>query len=85
MASKISAPGVCVCGERTDEWGRHALECRLLVARHVRHAALNHILQQSLREAGLQSRLEPVGLTPKDGKRSEGATLIPWEYGWILV
>jgi len=46
---------------------------------------VNNLIPQSLRSAGIPAILEPPGLFPSDGKRSDGATLIPWSCGRSLV
>ena len=50
--------------------------------RHARHSAINDIIKSSLDSAKIQSHL---GLHQSDGKRTGGATLVPWKEGRVLV
>ena len=52
---------------------------------HQRHASLNDIIHRALSSAHVPSRLEPVGLLRSDGKRPDGASLIPWSMGKPLI
>ena len=53
--------------------------------RHPRHRAINEIIAQTLRSVGVPVELEPVGLLRGDGKRPDGATLVPWSHGRHLL
>lgn len=55
------------------------------MGRHNRQASVNRIIHNSLRAAGVPSALEPTGLCRNDGKRPDGATLVPWSRGRCLV
>src|SRR6218665_2666876 len=46
--------------------------------RSIRHHATNDIIWPSLQSAYVPSMKEPSGLLRTDGKRPDGATLIPW-------
>jgi hypothetical protein len=46
---------------------------------------LNDIIHRSLIKAGVPSTKEPIGLLRSDGKRPDGATLIPWQSGKCLT
>ena len=45
----------------------------------------NDIIRQSLAAIKVPPHLEPPGLTCSDGKRLDGAIIIPWGNGCILV
>ena len=65
--------------------GRHGLSCKLQVGRHPRHSQVNDIVKRALSSAEFPSRLEPSGLSRKDGKRPDGLTLHPFKEGKSLV
>ena len=54
------------------------LSCRRSSARQQRHAQLNDIIWRVIKRAQIPVAKEPVGLSRTDGKRPDGATLIPW-------
>jgi len=58
--------------------GHHGLSCRKGPGRQSRHHAVNEIIAHTLRSVGVPAILEPTGLIRGDGKRPDGATLIPW-------
>ena len=79
-------PHLCSgCGAEVGEDGIHGLSCRYSKGRHSRHAALNDIVKRSLDAAKIPSHLEPLGLYRSDGKRPDGASVVPWQRGKILV
>jgi len=73
----------CICGSIADACGSHALSCKKTAGRHVRHSAVNDLIQRALSSANIPSRLEPTGLSCNDGKRPDGLTLIPWANGGV--
>ena len=85
LGAKLNLPYSCICGATVDDSATHGLDCRRAIGKHSRHAAVNDILQRALNAAGVPSHLEPVGLSRDDGKRPDGATLVPWKQGRCLV
>ena len=82
----LCRPHMCTsCGAEVDKLGTHGLSCRFSKGRHSRHAAINDSIKQSLDCAKVPSHLEPTGLYRSDGKRPDGATIVPWKRGKILV
>ena len=75
----------CRCGNEVDHLGTHGLSCRQSEGRHHRHAAVNDIIHRALSTAKIPSRLEPSGLYRSDGKRPDGASVVPWKSGKLLV
>ena len=67
------------CGSEVDKSGTHGLSCCS------RHAAVNDIIQRALDSAKIPSHLDPLGLYRSDGKRPDGATVVPWKCGRVLV
>ena len=65
--------------------GRHGLSCKNQVGRHPRHSNVNDLVKRALSSADIPSRLEPQGLSRKDGKRPDGMTLFPYKEGRCLV
>src|SRR6218665_529922 len=56
------------------------------VARPIlRHHAVNDILWRALTKAEIPSTREPTGLFRADGKRPDGAWLVPWERGKYIA
>ena len=47
-------------------------------SRHIRHSHLNDIIWRAVKKAQIAATKEPIGLSRTDGKRPDGATLIPW-------
>jgi len=56
-----------------------------LAGRQSRHASINSIIALALKSANIPSELEPIGLLRSDGKRPDGATLVPWSHGRCLI
>ena len=73
------------CGTAVDEKGLYGLSCRISKGRFSRHSALNDLVKRSLDSAKIPSHLETTGLYRTDGKRPDGATLVPWKGGRVLV
>ena len=48
-------------------------------------AAINDVIKRSLGVAKISAHLEPVGICRSDRKGPDGATLLPWKSGRILV
>ena len=74
-----------VCQTQVDHQGLHGLSCRRSQGRHPRHAAINDIVKRSLTSAEAPSHLEPMTIYRSDGKRPDGATVMPWKSGRVLV
>ena len=73
------------CGEEVNNQGTHGLSCCRSEGRHHRHAAVNSIIKRDFKTAKIPARLEPVSLSRSDGKRPDGATVMPWSHGQLLV
>ena len=74
-----------LCGTPVDHQGTHGLHCRKSLGQHPRHSAINDIIKKSLRSAKILAHLEPVGICRSNGKRPDGATILLWKSGRILV
>ena len=82
----ICQPHKCqLCGSPVDRQGTHGLHCRKSLGRHPRHSAINDLIKRSLGSAKIPAHLEPAGICRSDGKRPDGATVLPWRSGRILV
>ena len=68
-----------------DHLATHGLSCRKSQGRHSRHAAINDLIKRSLAAVKIPAHLEPTGISRSDGKRPEGATIVPWKGGRVLV
>ena len=85
LGSKLNTPYACICGAAVEDSATHGLDCRRASGKHARHSAVNDIIHRALSAAGVPSHLEPAGMCRDDGKRPDGATLIPWKQGRCLV
>jgi hypothetical protein len=65
--------------------GVHGLACRKSAGRHVRHNAVNDIINPALASADIPSMLEPSSLCHDDSKRPDSLTVLPWANGCCLV
>ena len=82
----LCLPHVCQhCGTWVDSLGTHGLSCRKSQGRHPRHASINGLIQRHLSSAGIPAQLEPMGVCRSDGKRPDGASILPWRGGRALV
>ena len=85
LGLNICKPHTCVCGGQVNENGIHGLSCKKSAGRHPRHQEINNIICRALQTAKIPSALEPVGMCRSDGKRVDGATLVPWNKGKTLI
>ena len=86
LGATICYPHEChLCGARVDSRGTHGLHCQKSLRRHPRHMAINDIIKRSLASAKVSAHLEPAGICRSDGKRPDGATIMPWKSGRVLV
>ncbi|XP_073957075.1 uncharacterized protein [Choristoneura fumiferana] len=85
LGARVCEPHRCQCGKEVDHLGRHSLSCVRSAGRLYRHGALNDLIRRALTTASIPATLEPCGLLRDDGKRPDGATLVPWTLGRTLV
>ena len=85
LGADMCAPHTCVCGEKVNSSGTHGLACRKSAGRHMRHNAINDLIQRALTSANIPAMLEPNSLCRDDGKRPDGLTELPWANGRCLV
>lgn len=81
----LCASHKCQCGDWVGPEGHHGFVCRKASGRSLRHHAINDIIWRALLKADVPSTKEPAGLFRSDGKRPDGATLIPWIGGKYLT
>jgi len=81
----LCSPHKCLCGEWVGPRGDHGFVCKRAVGRALRHHAINDIIWRALLKADVPSIKEPTGLCRSDGKRPDGATLVPWSGGKYLA
>ena len=82
----LCRPYQCVhYGSLVDGLDTHGLSCQFSKGRHPRHAGINDVIKRSLDVAQIPSHLEPTGFYRSDGKRSDGASVVPWKGGKALV
>ena len=81
----ICRPHLCAsCGANVEALGAHGLSCRFSKGRHSRHTALNDV-KRTLESVKIPCHLEPSGLFRSDGKRPDGAPIVPWKGGKVLI
>lgn len=85
LGNKVCEPHVCICGEMVNSNGYHALSCNITKSKYARHAEINKIVSMAFSSAGFPNRLEPSGLSRRDGKRPDGITSYPWSRGKSLI
>ena len=86
LGVSLCHPHQCqLCGTWVYHSGTHGLHCGRSPGRHPRHAAVNDLIKRSLASAKISAHLEPVGICRADGKRPDGATVIPWKSGKVLI
>ena len=78
-------PHTCPCGTEVDVMGHHGLSCRRSSGRLIRHSLANEAIARAFCSIDVPVQLEPSGLLRGDGKRPDGATLIPWSKGRCLI
>ena len=64
-------------GARVYHLGTHGLHCGKSMGRQPRHATENDLIKRSLASAKMSSHLEHVGICRADGKRLDGASVMP--------
>ena len=85
LGVKACSPYTCVCDKFIDARGLHGLSCKRSMARHQRHSMVNDIIWRAVRHAKVPAHKKPTGLILQNGKRPDGATLIPWSRGKALA
>ena len=55
------------------------------MARHQGHSMVNDVIWRAVKRAKVPAHKEPTGLILQNGKRLDGATLIPWSRGKALA
>ena len=85
LSVKACSPYTCACGKSVDARGLHGLSCKRSMARHQRHSMVNDIIWRAVKHAKVPAHKEPTDLVLQNGKRPDGATLIPWSRGKALA
>ena len=80
----MSTPHMRMCAT-VDARGLHGLACCKSGPRHIRHSHLNDLIWRAVKKAQIPASKEPSGLSRADGKRPDGATLVPWTHGKPLT
>ena len=82
----LCEPHHCLhCQAEVDSLGTHGLSCHYSKECHSCHGTLNEEIKRALGTAKIPSHLEPSGLYRTDGKRPDGASIVPWKGGKVLV
>ena len=85
IGTNLCQPHTCICGAAVDARGLHGLACRKSTPRYIRHSPLNGIIWRAVKKVQIPASKEPIGLLRHDGKRPDGATLVPWTRGRPLA
>ena len=76
---------VChLCGASIDSLGTPGLHCSRSIG-HSRYSAVNEVIKRALASAKIAAYLELASICIADGKRPEGATVMPWHKDRILI
>ena len=78
---KTCEPHTCPCQKMVDPRVLHGISCHRSTSMQQRHAQINGIIHPAILRTQTPSSKEPVGLLRNNGKRPDGATLIPWSRG----
>src|SRR6218665_863772 len=81
----MRASSLPIRGDGGRRWLPRLRICRRSQGRSMRHHVVNDILWRALTKAEIPSTREPTELFRADGKRQDGATLVPWERGKYLA
>ena len=73
------------CRTEVDHLGLHGLSYRMSQGRHSQHTVINKLIRRPLASAKIPSHLEPSGTSCVDGKRPDGATVMPCKCGRVLT
>ena len=85
IGAPVSSTQLCLCGTMLDIHGNHALSCSKIVSRFARHSACNSLVNEAFRSARIPATMEPIGLVRSDGRRPDGASLVPWFRGKCIA
>ena len=85
LGNSVCEQHTCVCGRIVEANGHHALSCSLSKGKYSGHLIINRIFSSAFTSAGFPCKLEPPGLSRRDGKRPDGLTYYPWSHGKSLV
>ncbi len=85
LGNNVCEPHRCICGEMVDPKGYHALSCNKTSGKYVCHSTINKTFSMAFSSAQVPNRLEPYGLSRRDGKRPDGITSYPWSKGRLLI
>ena len=78
IGTNLCQPHTCICEATVDARGLHGLACRKSTPRHIHHSQLNDIIWRVVKKAQIPASKEPIDLLRHDGKRPDGAILVPW-------
>src|SRR6218665_3058591 len=81
----LCTPHQCPCGESVDPRGHHELVCRQSAGISARHFAVKDLVWSALTKADTLCTNELSGLIRTDGKRPDGATVVPWARGKYIA
>ena len=74
----LCRPHQCThCEAEVNDWGTHGLSCHFSKGRHSRNGAVNDVVKRSLEAAKIPAHLEPTDIYRSDGKRPDGASVVP--------
>ena len=84
----LCLPHECqLCGAilRVNHLGTYSLHCGKSMGCHPCHTTVNDLIKRSLASTKISAHLEPVGICQADGRRPDGASVMPWRSGRVLV
>ena len=82
LGVSLCHPHKChLCGAGVDHQGTHGHHCQRSLGHHPRHMAINDLIKRCLATAKIVAHLEPAEIFREDGKRPDGAKVMPWKGG----
>ena len=84
VGTLLCHPYICP-GSQVDQLGTHGFSCSKSQGRQSRHAAIIGIVRHLLAPIKVLLHLEPSGICHSDGKHPDGASIVPWKNGRVLV
>ena len=81
LGSTTCQPHTSICGTTVDARALHRFSCRKSTPSHIRHAQLNGLIWRAVKKVQILATKEPIDLLRTDGKRPDGASVIPWVLG----
>ena len=82
----LCRPHQCThCEAEVNDRGTRGLSCRFSKGCHSHHGAVNDVVKRLLEAVKIWAHLEPTDIHKSDGKRPDGASVVPWRGRRVMV